>query len=38
MAKDPITFKLLLNDTIWSAGNDLKIAPGQRMEVAPEFA
>ncbi|MGD0413546.1 MAG: hypothetical protein ABSC18_17800 [Verrucomicrobiota bacterium] len=38
MAKDPITFKLLLNDKIWSAGNDLKIAPGQRMEVAPEFA
>jgi hypothetical protein len=38
MAKDPIKFKLLINDKIWSAGNDLMIAPGQRMEVAPEFA
>jgi len=37
MAKDPITFKLLINDKVWSAGNDLRIAPGQRMEVAPEF-
>jgi len=37
MAKDPITFKLLINDEIWSAGKDLTIAPGQRMEVAPEF-
>jgi hypothetical protein len=38
MAKDPITFKLLINDKIWSAGNDLTIAPGQKIEVAPEFA
>jgi hypothetical protein len=37
MAKDPIKFKLLINDTIWSAGNDLMIAPGQKMEVAPDF-
>ena len=38
IAKDPIRFKLLINDTIWSAGNDLTIAPGQKLEVAPEFA
>ena len=38
MAKDPITFKLLINDKVWSAGSDLMIAPGERMEVAPEFA
>jgi hypothetical protein len=38
VAKDPIKFKLLINDKIWSAGNDLVIAPGQKMEVAPEFA
>lgn len=37
-ARDPITFKLLINDTIWSAGNDLMIAPGQKIEVAPEFS
>lgn len=37
VAKDPITFKLLINDKIWSAGNDLMIAPGQKLEVAPEF-
>jgi hypothetical protein len=37
-AKDPIKFKLLINDQVWSAGNDLSIAPGQKMEVAPEFA
>jgi hypothetical protein len=35
---DPITFKILLNDKVWSAGNDLTIAPGQKLEVAPRFA
>lgn len=34
---DPITFKILLNDKVWSAGNDLTIAPGQKLEVAPTF-
>jgi hypothetical protein len=38
VAKDPITFKLLINDRIWSAGNDLRIAPGQKIEIAPQFA
>lgn len=36
--KDPVTFKLLINDSIWSAGSDLTVAPGQKIEVAPAFA
>jgi hypothetical protein len=36
--KEPVTFKLLINDKVWSAGNDLTIAPGQKLEIAPEFA
>jgi hypothetical protein len=35
---DPITFKILLNDKVWSAGSDLTIAPGQKLEVAPQFS
>jgi len=38
VAKDPITFKVLINDKIWSAGEDLKIAPGEKVELAPAFA
>jgi hypothetical protein len=37
-AKDPIKFKVLINDSIWSAGNDITVIPGQKVEVAPEFA
>ena len=37
-AKDPITFKPLINDRIWSAGNDLTVKPGQKLEVKPSFA
>ena len=36
--KDPITFKLLINDKIWSAGTDLTVKPGQKLEVKPIFA
>jgi hypothetical protein len=36
--KQPITFKPLLNDKIWSAGGDLTVTPGQKIEVAPAFA
>ena len=36
--KDPITFKPLINDKIWSAGTDLTVKPGQRLEVKPIFA
>lgn len=35
---DPITFKLLLNDQVWSTGHDLTITPGQRLEIAPSFS
>jgi hypothetical protein len=34
----PITFKVLINDKVWSAGNDLVVKPGQKLEVAPSFA
>jgi hypothetical protein len=34
----PITFKVLINDQVWAAGNDLVVAPGQKLEVAPRFA
>jgi hypothetical protein len=34
----PITFKVLLNDQVWSAGNDLVVKPGQKLEVSPRFA
>jgi hypothetical protein len=34
---DPLTFKLLINDQIWSAGSDLTVAPGQKIEIAPAF-
>jgi|ERR1700677_1154346 len=37
-ATDTITFKLLLNDQVWSAGSDLTITPGQRLEIEPQFA
>jgi hypothetical protein len=36
--KDPITFKPLINDKIWSAGTDLTVKPGQKLEVKPIFA
>jgi hypothetical protein len=34
----PITCKVLLNDKVWSSGHDLKVAPGQKIEVAPAFS
>jgi hypothetical protein len=37
-AASPITFKVLINDKVWSAGNDLVVKPGQKLEVAPRFA
>jgi hypothetical protein len=36
--KDPITFKPLINDKIWSAGSDLTVKPGQKVEIKPIFA
>jgi len=34
----PITFKVLINDQVWSAGNDFVVKPGQKLEVSPSFA
>jgi hypothetical protein len=34
----PIKCKVLLNDQVWSSGQDLKVDPGQRIEVAPAFS
>lgn len=34
---EKLVFKLLLNDNVWSQGNDLSAAPGERVEVAPTF-
>jgi len=36
-ANDKLTFKLLLNDTVWAKGADLVAVPGQKIEVAPAF-
>jgi hypothetical protein len=34
----PIKCKVLLNDQVWSSGQDLKVDPGQKIEVAPAFS
>jgi hypothetical protein len=34
---EPLKFKLLLNDQVWSQGEDVVAAPGQKVEVAPAF-
>jgi hypothetical protein len=36
-AKDTLKFKLLLNDTVWSKGEDLVAKPGQKVQVVPTF-
>ena len=36
-ATDKLTFKLLLNDTIWAQGEDVVAAPGKKVEVSPRF-
>jgi len=36
-ANDKLTFKLLLNDTVWAKGSDLVATPGQKVQVAPAF-
>lgn len=32
-----LKFKLLLNDKVWSQGEDLVANPGQRVEISPAF-
>jgi hypothetical protein len=36
-ANDKLHFKLLLNDSVWAKGENLVIAPGERLQVAPSF-
>jgi hypothetical protein len=36
-AEGKLKFKLLLNDAVWSKGEDLVAAPGQRVQVSPAF-
>lgn len=36
-ADEPIRFKLLINDELWSTGDDFEAEPGQIVRVAPKF-
>src|SRR5690349_2862355 len=36
-ADGTLKFKLLLNDSVWAAGEDLVAKPGARVEVTPAF-
>jgi hypothetical protein len=35
--KEQLKFKLLLNDQVWSQGENLVAAPGQKLEISPAF-
>lgn len=35
--KLPVSFKVLINDQTWSAGNDYVVEPGQSVTVIPTF-
>jgi hypothetical protein len=37
MSSEKLTFKLLLNDSVWSQGEDLVVTPGAKLKVAPVF-
>jgi hypothetical protein len=34
---DALKFKLLLNDSVWSQGDNILLTPGQKVEIAPAF-
>lgn len=36
-AKDRLVFKLLLNDRLWSHGNDMVVEAGKSIQLAPRF-
>ena len=36
-AEDRLTFKLLLNDSVWAKGEDIVAKPGQKVEIVPTF-
>jgi hypothetical protein len=35
--KEQVKFKLLINDQVWSQGEDLVATPGQKVEISPAF-
>jgi hypothetical protein len=35
--KEQMKFKLLINDQVWSQGEDLVATPGQKVEISPAF-
>ncbi|HYC70919.1 MAG TPA: hypothetical protein VEB66_06925 [Opitutaceae bacterium] len=35
--KEPVAFKLLVNDVAWSTGSDYVVEPGQSVTVTPTF-
>jgi hypothetical protein len=37
VVEKPFTFKLVLNDTLWSIGEDYSAAPGDTVTVTPAF-
>lgn len=36
-ADEKLKVKLLLNDAVWAKGEDLVVAPGQKLQIAPAF-
>jgi hypothetical protein len=36
-AGEKLVFKLILNDRVWAAGEDIVVKPGKRIEVVPKF-
>ena len=34
---EKLTFKLLLNDSVWAKGADIVIGPGEKVELVPAF-
>lgn len=36
-AREPVTFKVLINDSAWCTGNDYLVEPGQSVTVTPTF-
>ncbi len=36
-AAEKLTFKLILNDSVWARGTDLVVGPGEKVELVPAF-
>ena len=36
-AKSKLTFKLLLNDSVWAKGDDVVVTPGKKIALVPAF-